>query len=164
MKVLFPTILKPMADFEVGEIGLCNFGRGAELAMLVIKLEEDLGFAIMQGSDEELFSIHYVDHRPDLCLSYGQDWNLVIDHTADIQIGRYASAEIGDIVICDGAYGLCAFRSQGPIKNKITFSLTGAVSNRSAIQAVFRSWKIVLNEVDPGTGLAPTIFRHKAKS
>ena len=34
-----------MADFEVGEIGLCNFGRGAELAMLVIKLEEDLGFA-----------------------------------------------------------------------------------------------------------------------
>ena len=45
MEVLFSTTLKPMADFEVGEIGLCNFGRGAELAMLVIKLEEDLGFA-----------------------------------------------------------------------------------------------------------------------
>ena len=65
MEVLFSTTLKPMADFEGGEIGLCNFGRGAELAMLVIKLEEDLGFATMYDQGDDLFSIHYVEHRPD---------------------------------------------------------------------------------------------------
>ena len=92
-----------MADFEVGEIGLCNFGRGAELAMLVVKLNEDLGFATLHGQGDDLFSIHYVEHRPDLCLSYGKDWKLVLDPTVDIQMGRYASPEIGDIIMWKGA-------------------------------------------------------------
>ena len=160
MELLFSTALKPMADFEVGEIGLCNFGRGAELAMLVVKLEEDLGFATMHDQGDDQFSVHYVEHRPDLCLSYGHDWKLVMDPTGDIQIGVYASPEIGDIVIWDGAHGLCASQSRGPMKSKINFPLTGTVSNRSRVEAVFKSWKIVLNETDPETGLAPVIFRH----
>lgn len=163
MEVLFSTTLKPMADFEVGEIGLCNFGRGAELAMLVIKLEEDLGFAALHDQDGEQFSIHYVEHRPDLCLSYGQDWKLVIDHTGDIQVGGYTSPEIGDIVMWNGAYGLCAFQSRGPMKNKVDCPLIGTKPDRSRIEAVFRSWKIVLNENDPESGLAPVIFRHSPK-
>lgn len=116
MEVLFSTNLKPMADLEVGEIGLCNFGRGAELAMLVVKLDEDLGFATLNGQGDDLFSIHYVDHRPDLCLSYGQDWKLVLDPAGDIQVGSYASPEIGDIVMWNGAFGLCAFQSRGPMR------------------------------------------------
>tara|TARA_R110002110_G_scaffold401181_1_gene617936 strand:- start:432 stop:941 length:510 start_codon:yes stop_codon:yes gene_type:complete len=160
MEVLFSTTLKPMADFEVGELGLCNFGRGAELAMLVVKLDEDLGFATLHGQGDDLFSIHYVEHRPDLCLSYGQDWKLVLDPIEDIQMGGYASPEIGDIVMWNGAYGLCAFRFQGPMKNKINCPLTGTKPDRSPIEAIFRSWKIVLNENDPETGLAPVIFRH----
>jgi hypothetical protein len=163
MEVQFSTTLKPMADFEVGEIGLCNFGRGAELAMLVVKLDQDLGFATMHDQDGDLFSIHYVGHKPDLCLSYGQDWKLVIDPTGDIQVGGYASPEIGDIVMWNGAYGLCAAQPRGPMKSKINCPLTGTVSNRAPIEAVFRSWKIVLNEIDPETGLAPVIFRHPAK-
>ena len=163
MEVLFLKNLKPMADFEVGEIGLCNFGRGAELAMLVVKLDEDLGFATLNGQDDDLFSIHYVDHRPDLCLSYGQDWKLVLDPAGDIQVGSYASPEIGDIVMWNGAFGLCAFQSRGPMRNKINCPLAGTKPDRSPIEAVFRSWKIVLNENDPETGLAPVIFRHSAK-
>lgn len=46
------------------------------------------------------------------------------------------------------------------MKNKINFPLTGTVSNNSRVEAVFKSWKIVLNETDPETGLAPVIFRH----
>ncbi|MBJ3764580.1 hypothetical protein ILP92_17735 [Maribius pontilimi] len=160
MEVLFSTTLKPMADFEVGEIGLCNFGRGAELAMLVVKLEEDLGFATMHDQGDDLFSVYYVEHKSDLCLSYGQDWKLVIDPTGDIQMGVYASPEIGDIVMWNGAYGLCASQSRRPIKSKINFPLTGTVPSRSPVEAIFRSWKIVLNETDPETGLAPVIFRH----
>lgn len=163
MEVLFLTNLKPMADFEVGEIGLCNFGRGAELAMLVVKLDEDLGFATLNGQDDDLFSIRHVDHRPDLCLSYGQDWKLVLDPAGGIQVGSYASPEIGDIVMWNGAFGLCAFQSRGPMRNKINCPLTGTKPDRSPIEAVFRSWKIVLNENDPETGLAPEIFRHSAK-
>ena len=160
MEVLFSTTLKPMADFEVGEIGLCNFGRGAELVMRVVKLPEDLGFVTMHDQGDDLFSIHYVEHRSDLCLSHGQDWKLVIDPTGDIQVGRYASPEIGDIVMWNGAYGLCASQPRGPMKSKMNCPLTGTVSDRSPIEAVFRSWKIVLNENDPETGLAPVIFRH----
>lgn len=152
-----------MADFEVGEIGLCNFGRGAELAMLVVKLQEDLGFLTMHDQGGDLFSIHYVDHRPDLCLSYGQDWKLIIDPTGDIQIGSYASPEVGDIVMWNDIYGLCATQYRGSIKTKLNYPLTGTVSSRSAITAVFRSWKVVLNEIDPETGLAPVIFRHSPK-
>lgn len=163
MEVLFSTNLKPMADLEVGEIGLCNFGRGAELAMLVVKLDEDLGFATLNGQGDDLFSIHYVDHRPDLCLSYGQDWKLVLDPAGDIQVGSYASPEIGDIVMWNGAFGLCAFQSRGSMRNKINCPLAGTKPDRSPIEAVFRSWKIVLNENDPETGLAPVIFRHSAK-
>jgi len=163
MEVLFSTTLKPMADFEVGEIGLCNFGRGAELAMLVIKLDEDLGFVTMHDQGDDLFSIHYVEHKPDLCLSYGQNWKLVLDPTGDIQMGGYASPEIGDIIMWNGAYGLCAFQSRGPMKSKVNCPLTGTKPDRSPIEAVFRSWKIVLNENDPETGLAPVIFHHPAK-
>ncbi len=149
-----------MADFEVGEIGLCNFGRGAELAMLVVKLDEDLGFVTMHDQAEDLFCIHYEKHRSDLCLSYGQDWKLVLDPTGDIQVGGYASPEVGDIVMWNNVYGLCAFQFRGPMKNKVECPLTGAKPDRSPIEAIFRSWKIVLNEKDPETGLAPVIFRH----
>jgi hypothetical protein len=160
MEVLFSTTLKPMADFEVGEIGLCNFGRGAELAILVVKLDEHLGFATMHDQYGDLFSIHYEEHKSNLCLSYGKDWTLVIDPTGDTQLGSYASPEIGDIVMWNGANGLCAAQSRGPMMRKLNFPLTGTVSDRSPIEAIFRSWKIVLNENDPETGLAPVIFRH----
>ena len=160
MEVLFSTTLKPMADFEVGEIGLCNFGRGAELVLLAVKLKDDLGFVTMHNQGDDLFSIHYVDHRSDLCLSYGQDWKLVIDPTGEVKMGGYASPEIGDIVMWNGVYGLCAGQHRGPMKTKVNCPLTGTISNRAAIEAVFRSWKIVLNEIDPETGLAPVIFRH----
>ncbi len=34
MEILFSTALKPMADFEVEEIGLCNFGaNGTQLGI-----------------------------------------------------------------------------------------------------------------------------------
>ena len=117
----------------------------------------------MHDEGDDLFSIHYVEHRPDLCLSYGQDWKLVIDPTGDIQMGGYASPEIGDMVMWNGAYGLCVAQPRGPMKNKVNFPLTGTVSNRSPIEAIFKSWKIVLNENDPETGLAPVIFRRPSK-
>lgn len=164
MEVFYPTTLKPMADFEVGEIGLCNFGRGAELVLLVVKLENDLGFATMHDRYGDLFTIHYTDHKDDTCLSYGQDWKLVLDPSGDIQMGGYASPDVGDIVRWQDAYGLCATQSRGPMQSKVNCPLTGTVSNRSVIEAVFRSWKIVLNAVDPETGLAPVIFRHTKKT
>ena len=57
MEVLFSATLKPMADFEVGEIGLCNFGRGAELVLLAVKRKDDLGFVTMHNQGDDLFSI-----------------------------------------------------------------------------------------------------------
>jgi hypothetical protein len=117
----------------------------------------------MQDQGDDLIGIFYLPHRPDLCLSYGKDWKLVIDPIGDIQMGVYASPEIGDIVVWSGAYGLCRAQSRGSIKTKECYPLTGTVSNRSNIEAVFRSWKIVLNKNDPVTGPTPVIFRSLTK-
>lgn len=164
MNVLFPAIIKPMTDFEIGEIGLCNFGGGAELVMLVEKLNEYLGFMMLHDRQNKMFAIHYSEHRSDPCISYGLDWTLVVDPTGDVQMGRYDRAEAGDALMWDGVIGICASRDQGFGQSGINCPLTGTPTKGAVVEAIFKSWKITLNVSDPETGLAPVIVRRTEDS
>lgn len=164
MKTLFPTTLKPMSDFEIGEIGLCNFGRGAELVVLAKKLDDDLGFIVLDDRQNKIFTIHYSEHSPSPCISYGLDWTLVLDPSGEVQMGRYARPEAGDALMWDGVIGICAMHDRGFREYCVNSPLTGPLPDGAVVEAIFKSWKITLNVTDPETGLAPVIVRRNASS